>query len=160
MPNMKVTLARIDNRLMHGIVMTQYLPSTNSQRIMVIDDATANDALKKQMMNMAKPNGYASSIITLETAINNTKAGKYDGQRVFVLSKTPDAFLKLIEAGVKIDKLIVGCTDLLGEGHKLSDRAYVTDDQLAMLKQIAASGTRVVVQHNPAVSEVSIDKFI
>lgn len=112
------------------------------------------------MMNMAKPNGYASSIITLETAINNTKAGKYDGQRVFVLSKTPDAFLELIEAGVKIDKLIVGCTDLLGEGHKLSDRAYVTDDQLAMLKQIAASGTKVVVQHNPAVSEVSIDKFI
>ena len=68
MPNMKITLARIDNRLMHGIVMTQYLPSTNSQRIMVIDDATANDALKKQMMNMAKPNGYASSIITTESS--------------------------------------------------------------------------------------------
>lgn len=159
MPQMKVTLARIDNRLMHGIVMTQYLPSTNSQRIMVIDDEIANDALKKQMMNMAKPNGYASSIITLQTALTNVKAGKYDGQRVFVLSKTPEAFLQLIQAGVKIDKLIVGCTDLLGEGRKLSDRAYVTDRQMEQLKEIAASGTKVVVQHNPAVSEVNIEKF-
>lgn len=160
MAEMKVTFARIDNRLMHGIVMTQYLPSTNSQRIMVIDDTTANDKMKKEMMNMAKPNGYASSIITLETALNNIKAGKYNDQRVFVLSKTPEAFLALVKAGVKIDKLVVGCTDLLNEGIKLSNRAFVTEEQAKQLKEIAASGTNVVVQHNPAVAEVSIDKLI
>lgn len=160
MAEMKVTFARIDNRLMHGIVMTQYLPSTNSQRIMVIDDTVANDKMKKEMMNMAKPNGYASSIITLETALNNIKAGKYNDQRVFVLSKTPEVFLALVKAGVKIDKLVVGCTDLVNEGIKLSNRAFVTEEQAKQLKEIAASGVKVVVQHTPAIAEVSIDKFI
>ena len=148
MPNMKITLARIDNRLMHGIVMTQYLPSTNSQRIMVIDDATANDALKKQMMNMAKPNGYASSIITLETAINNTKAGKYDGQRVFVLSKTPDAFLKLIE----------DAAPLISYRLKRAEEGINFKDEQSIIKY-GARVTEILAELNPVEKDVYIKKI-
>ncbi|MBR5049476.1 MAG: PTS sugar transporter subunit IIB, partial [Erysipelotrichaceae bacterium] len=61
---MNVVFARVDNRLLHGIVITQYFPITGAKRIMVIDDDTANNPTRKEMMNLAKPNGVASSIIT------------------------------------------------------------------------------------------------
>lgn len=157
---MKITLARIDNRLMHGIVMTQYLPSTNSQRIMVIDDEVASDATKKQMMMMAKPNGYAASIITMETALTNIAAKKYEGQRIFLLSKGPKPVLEILKLGYKVDELIVGATDRLHEGIKLSDRAYITEEEAADFREILKFGTKVVVQHNPAASRVNIEKFI
>ena len=35
---MGITLARIDNRLLHGIVATQWAGRSGAQRIMIIDD--------------------------------------------------------------------------------------------------------------------------
>ena len=44
---MAIVLARIDNRLLHGVVATQWAPTSGCNRIMVIDDGTANDPQKK-----------------------------------------------------------------------------------------------------------------
>ena len=39
---MGIVLARIDNRLLHGIVATQWAGRSGAQRIMIIDDTVAN----------------------------------------------------------------------------------------------------------------------
>ena len=87
---MGIVAARIDNRLLHGIVATQWTPQYRPQRVMVIDDEYANDPTKKAGMKMAKPAGTALSIITEETARANFAAGKYDDHTVFVIARTPD----------------------------------------------------------------------
>ena len=38
---MGIVLARIDQRLIHGIVVTQWAGYTKAQRLMVIDDAVS-----------------------------------------------------------------------------------------------------------------------
>ena len=45
------------------------------------------------------------SVISTETAIANFKAGKYDGQRVFVLVKEPETLIRLMEGGVELPKV-------------------------------------------------------
>lgn len=157
---MKITMARIDNRLLHGIVIAQYLPRANCQRIMVIDDEVALNPAKKEMMMFAKPNGYAASIIPLQTAINNFKANKYEGQRIFILAKTPKVFLELVKIGVKIDELMIGATDRLNEGIKLSNRAFITEEEAEDLRNIAKYNTRIIVQHAPSVAAVDLFKII
>lgn len=157
---MKVVLARIDDRLMHGIVLTQYLPSSNAQRILVIDDAVANDPLIKPTMMMAKPNGYAASIITMAQARENILANKYGDQKVFLLVKTPVPVLMLLELGVEIPELIIGSTELLNTGIKLSGRAFITDEELAMYRKIKDMGTAIVVQHASTVSKVDMWKIV
>ena len=47
---MGITLARIDNRLLHGIVATQWAGRSGAQRIMIIDDGVANNELTKASM--------------------------------------------------------------------------------------------------------------
>lgn len=157
---MKITMARIDNRLLHGIVIAQYLPKADCQRIMVIDDAVATDPKKKEMMMFAKPNGYAASIITLEKALENFKANKYEGQRIFLLAKTPRVFLELKKIGVPISELMVGATDLLNEGIKLSNRAFITEEQADELRELHKLGTYIYVQHAPSASPVDLFKII
>ena len=157
---MKITMARIDNRLLHGIVIAQYLPRANCQRIMVIDDETALDPKKKEMMMFAKPNGYVASIITLDKALENFRANKYEGQRIFILAKTPYVFLRLIQAGVPIEELMIGATDLLNEGIKLSNRAFITEQQAQECRQIHELGTRIIVQHAPSVTPIDLFKII
>ena len=156
MASLNVVFARIDNRLMHGIVMTQYFPSTGAKRIMVIDDEIANNPTRKDMMNLAKPNGVASSIITWEKAKENVLANKYGEQTIFLLARSPKTIRDLMKLGVKIEKLIIGCTDLLNEGHKLSDRAFVTDEELQAMREIRDKRCKIVVQHNPRVPQVDV----
>ena len=107
---MGIVLARIDNRLLHGIVATQWAGRSGAQRIMIIDDTVANNELTKASMKLARPTGMAISIITEETALNNFKAGKYNDHTVFVLVKKPETLVKLSEIGVKIPELVIGGT--------------------------------------------------
>ena len=123
---MGIVLARIDNRLLHGIVATQWAGRSGAQRIMIIDDTVANNELTKASMKLARPTGMAISIITEETALNNFKAGKYNDHTVFVLVKKPETLVKLSDIGVKIPELVIGGTVKPAEGEeavKLSQRA-------------------------------------
>lgn len=143
---MSIILGRIDYRLLHGIVATMWAPQSGAQRVMVIDDRTANDPIIKESMRLGKPAGMACSIITEETALTNFKAGKYDDHKVFVICEDPNIFLKLQEAGQKIPRIVVGITRDRETGTKVSSRAAVKDEEKAVYKKLIESGTEVDVQ--------------
>ena len=160
---MGIVLARIDNRLLHGIVATQWAGRSGAQRIMIIDDTVANNELTKASMKLARPTGMAISIITEETALNNFKAGKYNDHTVFVLVKKPETLVKLSDIGVKIPELVIGGTVKPAEGEeavKLSQRAYAKPDDIEAYKNLKAAGTKLYAQYVPADAEVSIDEFL
>ena len=143
---MGIVLARIDNRLLHGIVATQWAGRSGAQRIMIIDDTVANNELTKASMKLARPTGMAISIITEETALNNFKAGKYNDHTVFVLVKKPETLVKLSDIGVKIPELVIGGTVKPAEGEeavKLSQRAYAKPDDIEAYKKLKAAGTKL-----------------
>ena len=72
---MSVVMARIDNRLLHGIIVTQWAPVSGATRVMVIDDKVAGDEVLKSTMRMARPAGMAVSIISEQTALKNFARG-------------------------------------------------------------------------------------
>ena len=73
---MAIVLTRIDNRLLHGVVATQWAPSTGCTRLMVIDNEVADDPQKKETMKFGRPSGVNLSIINEETALTNFKNHK------------------------------------------------------------------------------------
>ena len=160
---MGIVLARIDNRLLHGIVATQWAGRSGAQRIMIIDDTVANNELTKASMKLARPTGMAISIITEETALNNFKAGKYNDHTVFVLVKKPETLVKLTEIGVRVPELVVGGTVKPAEGEeavKISPRAFAKPDDIESYKKLKASGTKMYAQYVPADAEISMDEFL
>ena len=57
MPN--IVLTRIDNRLVHGQVATQWCGAIGANLILVANDEVAGNSLRQGLMNMAAPS-YAS----------------------------------------------------------------------------------------------------
>ena len=51
---------RVDDRMVHGIVATDWIPSLNATRAMVIDDAASKNDIMKTSIKMATPGGVAS----------------------------------------------------------------------------------------------------
>ena len=56
---MSVVLARIDQRMIHGIVVTQWAGATKAKRLMVVDNEVSKDEVQKAL-NSAK--AYADSL--------------------------------------------------------------------------------------------------
>jgi len=148
-----VVLARIDQRLIHGLVVNQWAPALQVKRFMVVDDVLCNNDDIKASMRMAKPAGTGVSIISTETAITNFKAGKYDGQRVLVLVKEPETLIKLMEGGVEIPKVDLGIMFNEDGREAVTKFIALNDKERADLQTIKDKGVPVVILYVPTDAE-------
>lgn len=148
-----VVLARIDQRLIHGLVVNQWAPALQVKRFMVVDDVLCNNDDIKASMRMAKPVGTGVSVISTETAITNFKAGKYDGQRVLVLVKEPETLIKLMEGGVEIPKVDLGIMFNEDGREAVTKFIALNDKERADLQTIKDKGVPVVIQYVPTDAE-------
>ena len=148
-----VVLARIDQRLIHGLVVNQWAPALQVKRFMVVDDVLCNNDDIKASMRMAKPAGTGVSVISTETAITNFKAGKYDGQRVLVLVKEPETLIKLMEGGGEIPKVDLGIMFNEDGREAVTKFIALNDKERADLQTIKDKGVPVVIQYVPTDAE-------
>ena len=150
---MSLVLARIDQRLIHGLVVNQWAPALQVKRFMVVDDVLCNNDDIKASMRMAKPAGTGISVISTETAITNFKAGKYDGQRVLILVKEPETLIKLMEGGVEIPKVDLGIMFNEDGREAVTKFIALNDKERADLQTIKDKGVPVVIQYVPTDAE-------
>ena len=157
---MSVVLARIDQRMIHGIVVTQWAGATNAKRLMVVDDEVSKDEVQKAAMRMSKPAGTGMSIIDTATAITNFASGKYDNHNVLLIVREPETLVKLVERGVKIPKVNIGII-FDGEGKKtVKKMASVNDKEVADLKKLRTLGFDVTFHFVPSDPEEDLEKYI
>jgi len=146
---MSIISARLDYRLLHGIVATQWAPYYNPMRIMIVDTKTANDQLLKDSMRIGKPAGIACSIISEETALKNFKAHKYDGQSIFLVTESPSFILELLKAKETIGELVLGISRSTEVGRKISNRYAVLAEDEKIFSEILDRGVPIYAQYVP-----------
>ncbi|AKP02760.1 PTS sugar transporter subunit IIB [Companilactobacillus pabuli] len=152
---MTVVLARIDQRLIHGLIVNQWAQALKVKRFMVVDDEISKNESIKASMRMSKPAGTGMSIIDTQKAITNFTAGKYDAQRVFVLVKEPETLIKLIEGGVDIPKVDLGII-FNEDGRKpVSKFVALNDKERKDLQTIQSKDIPLVIQYVPTDNEES-----
>lgn len=143
--------ARVDERLIHGQVATAWTNSLRATRIMVIDDDVVTSPTDKMILKMACPANCKLSILRVTSAIANLKAGKYEGDRIFIVSKRPRNFLSLLEDGVVLPRLVLGNMSGREDGAAMLRRSvYVTRSEAEEIEKIRSFGVEVVLQQTPA----------
>lgn len=157
---MSLVLARVDQRLIHGIVVTQWAGATKAKRLMVVDDTVSKDEIQKQAMRMSKPAGTGMSIIDTDTAIQNFRAGKYDNHNVFMIVREPSTLVRLKESGVEIPKVNIGIM-FDGEGKRtVKKMVSVSDQDVADFRRLQDLGVPVTFHFVPAEAEESFETYI
>lgn len=157
---MGLVLARVDQRLVHGIVVTQVVKEAKAKRIMVIDDMISQDESQKGIMRMSKPAGTGMSIISIETAIANIKAGKYEDHNVLVVVNNPSVLLALSDAGIELPKVQLGILFDREDREKLTKSVALSEDEKAVVKELSQRGVEVVFQFTPSTKEEPLDKYV
>lgn len=101
-------LARIDSRLLHGQVATNWAKATNPNRIIIVSDAVAKDDLRKSLMEQASPPGVKTNVVPIQKMIEVDKDPRFGKTRALLLFENPEDMLKAIEGGMEINEVNIG----------------------------------------------------
>ncbi|WP_429955334.1 PTS mannose/fructose/sorbose transporter subunit IIAB [Enterococcus sp. AZ192] len=146
---------RIDERLIHGQVAGIWSTSLSTQRIIVANDEAASDPLQKSSLRMAAPTSMRLSVLPVEAAAENIRAGKYGKQRLFLLFKNPKDVLRFIEADGPIKTVNVGNMSYKEGAREVTKSIQVLPEEETIFETIASKGVNVTAQLVP--NDPSID---
>ena len=105
---LKINLARVDTRLLHGQVATAWTPASKANRIIVVSDEVAQDDLRKQLIKQAAPGGVKANVVPISKLIEASKDPRFGNTHALILFQTPQDALRAVEGGVEIKELNVG----------------------------------------------------
>lgn len=145
---------RIDDRLIHGQVATQWTNDLGATRIMAVNDEVAANPTLKSVLRMAAPPNVSTSIISRDTAAANILAGKYKGQRVFMIVKSPLDLVYLMDKGLAITSVNVGNMSVKENTVHLRPTVSATPEELDAFRTLLNRGvdiTAVLVPNAPKV---------
>lgn len=152
---------RVDDRMIHGIVATQWIPTLSATRAMVIDDEASENDLIRASLKMAVPPGVALSVIDINKAITNISNKKYKNQRVFCVFKNIKTVYDLFERGAEIPKLNLGnITQNSGDTITLAKTVRISNEEKRMLKEMVDSGVKLVVQFSTHDQEIDVSELV
>jgi mannose/fructose/N-acetylgalactosamine-specific phosphotransferase system component IIB len=157
---MSVVLYRIDDRLIHGQIMTAWSKVTKANRILVIDNLMAQDPFMQKVLTMAAPRDLKVEICNLENGLNvlkNDVEGPND--KTLVLVKTPQVIEYLVSNGVSIKLLNVGGMGAGANRKSIFKNISASTEEIATLKKIHDMGVEIEFRIVPDDKCVPLNKI-
>lgn len=156
MPDIRLT--RIDNRLIHGQVATQWCGVVGANLLLVANDEVASDEFRQGLMNMAAPSYAQTRFFTLEKTINIIHKASAN-QHIAIICETPQDVLKLIEGGVPIKKVNIGNMHMADGKRQVATSVAVDDDDVAAFRKMQELGVELEIKRVPDTPAENIEKL-
>ena len=138
---MKIVLARIDDRLIHGQVATIWTKVTGCERIIVCDDEVAGDSIRKTLLTQVAPPGIKASVVDVDKAIRAYKNPKYEGVKALLLFTNPMSVLRMVENGVNITSVNIGGMSFKEGKTQLTQAVSVNEEDKKAFEALHAKGS-------------------
>ncbi len=126
---MLITLARVDDRLIHGQVTTVWAKGSNADRIIIVSDEVFGDSIRTTLLKQAAPPGIKVNIVGVSKAVAVFNNPKYADDKVFLLFTTPIDVVRLIESGVEVKTLNIGGMQFRDGKTQLNKAVFITEEE-------------------------------
>jgi len=147
---MSIVLARIDDRLIHGQVVAFWVANKNANKILIMDDETANDELVTIVCKGLAPMGTTVEVFSIDQSITYLEKNINDQtERILLLVKSPHAILKAIEKGIPLKEVVVGGMGKLGDRKPIYRNICADEEEKEIFKRIDKLGCKVIAQILP-----------
>ena len=147
---LKIVLARIDTRLLHGQVATTWTKMTKPDRIIVCSDGVAQDELRKTMIVQAAPPGVHVHVVPIKKIIEIANDTRFGNTKAMLLFETPQDMLRALEGGVEIEEANLGSIAHSVGKVVVTSAVAMDEDDVKTLEAIRDHGTKFDVRKVPA----------
>lgn len=137
---------RIDDRLIHGQVITSWTRFYDLKYIIIIDDVVANDMIQKKIIEMVTPSSVNVEIIPIRESVNKMRN---INENTMILVKTPLTLLELLEQDINVPEVIIGGMQFSSGKTKLSSAVSVSDIEKNALNEMLEKNVEIFVQMIP-----------
>ena len=140
-----ILLTRIDNRLIHGQVATQWTSTIGANLILVANDGVAGNKMRQKLMDMAAPQGVATRYFSVQKTIDviHKAAAR---QHIFLIVENPEDALRLVKGGVPIKKLNIGNMHMSEGKRQVATSVAVNDEDVAAFRALQDAGVELSIQ--------------
>ena len=158
---MGISLVRIDDRLIHGQVATQWISYAGANTIVIVDDGTAKDKFMSGFLTKLAPMGTVVKIYSTDDSVVELKKHlDNDNEKILILTKFPQPLLRLIEEGLPIDRIIVGGMGKRGTRTPLYRNISADTEERDCFKKIIDKGCEIVLQILPDYKPIDIKEYL
>lgn len=155
-----VVLARVDDRLIHGEVVTAWIPNCRATRIIIIDDEVARDEFNVRVVKALAPAGTKVFVYDVAKASEKLMVPGVEGERLLLLAKTPTTFNRLIQNGVPLKEVNLGGAGIRGQRQPFINNVALNPEEVKACEEMKKGGVRVFYQLVPEQGVIEIDEAL
>lgn len=145
---MPINVARIDDRLIHGQVITTWVKNFNIEQVLIINDKAAADKVQQSILTMSAPPGLKVQVFGVQQFIDILKKTEIKKSTMLLFTNSIDV-MKLVEGGTKLEKLNVGGMRMQDGRKALSRAVAVTPEEESAFKYLIEQNVEVEIQMVP-----------
>jgi PTS system mannose-specific IIB component/fructoselysine and glucoselysine-specific PTS system IIB component len=156
---MTLALYRIDDRLIHGQVVVGWGQPLNASFIVLVDDEVSSSDWEQDLYRMGVPPQIEVIFASVDQAAAQLSTWEADARVGILLVGDIDTAVALAQRAPQVRRFNVG-----GVHHRAGRRerlrfVYLTDDEAAKLRHLAAGGVDVTAQDVPTARAIPVGEF-
>jgi PTS system mannose-specific IIB component len=151
-----IVLARIDDRLIHGQIVTSWCKSTNANTILIVDDKLSDDSFTQRLLRAAAPPDIKVEIMNLPAAALWLAEDDSKDQRIILLSKTPQVMEELIKNGIPLKSVNLGGMGAKAGRSKLNKNISASPEEVDCLRRMLENEVEIFYQLVPVERPVNM----
>ena len=126
-----------------------WVNSIQANLVLVANDEVAADPVQQSLMDMVLPEGVQSRYFTIEKTINVIHKAS-PAQKIFLVVRSPQDALRLVEGNVPIKYINVGNLHFSEGKRQISSTVSVDEEDIAVFKKLAELGVELDVKGVPS----------
>ncbi|MBC1743992.1 PTS sugar transporter subunit IIB [Listeria welshimeri] len=147
---------RVDDRLVHGQVVTAWIKQLNAKKIFVVDDLAARNPIISKALIMATPKHVELVIKSVEDA--KMSISELNEEQTMIITKAPVNVNALIESNDSFNWMVnVGNIGMAKGREKFAQTVHLDEENLAAINNLKTkNNVEIFMQTVPG---QSINKF-
>ncbi|MCI1285394.1 PTS system mannose/fructose/N-acetylgalactosamine-transporter subunit IIB [Companilactobacillus formosensis] len=156
---MAIKFVRIDDRLVHGQVVTTWVKKNDIEQIIIVNDKVMENKVQQSVLKMTAPSGVKIVIFGVEKFIRVYKKNPIKRTTMLIFTNPKDVF-ECVDNGVEIPYLNVGQMGANEEREKVTAGVALDDEDRKYFRKILDDNVDVQIQMVPNDSITDISKFL
>lgn len=156
---MSIEFVRIDDRLVHGQVVTTWLKKYDIEQVIIVNDRISEDKTRQSILKISAPVGLKIVFFSVKRFVEVLNSVPIKKRTMLIYTNPKDVY-DSIEGNLKLEYLNVGQMSKTEENEKVTGGVALDEEDKYYFKKIVDKGTRVEIQMVPNDKVTMLEKFL
>ncbi|HEX0200403.1 TPA: PTS sugar transporter subunit IIB [Streptococcus pneumoniae] len=156
---MSIEFVRIDDRLVHGQVVTTWLKKYDIEQVIIVNDRISEDKTRQSILKISAPVGLKIVFFSVKRFVEVLNSVPIKKRTMLIYTNPKDVY-DSIEGNLKLEYLNVGQMSKTEENEKVTGGVDLGEEDKYYFKKIVDKGTRVEIQMVLNDKVTMLEKFL